>query len=102
VNTLPMVLMMISLLLGFLTMFGVVAKPLMAALSFVPFFTPISMIVRYTMGDVGEGHLLVGALIMAVAIVLVAILASKIFRMGVMLYGVKATPKQILRALKNS
>jgi len=102
VITLPMVLMMASLLLGFMTLFGALNKTLIAALSYVPFFTPITMMARYTVGDAGTLQLIIGAVIMAAAIVVVAILAAKIFRMGVMLLGVKATPKQIMKALRNS
>ena len=102
VVTLPMVLIMSSLLLGFLTLFGVANKALISTLSYIPFFTPITMLARYAIGDAGTPQLLVGAGIMAAAIVGVAILAAKIFRIGVMLYGVKATPKQILRALRSS
>ena len=102
VTLLPTLLLLTSLMFGFLTLFGVLGKTAVAALSFVPFFTPIILIARYTVGDTSTGQLVLGAVIMAVAIVVVAYLAAKIFRMGVMLYGVKATPKQIFRALKNS
>ena len=102
VITLPIVLILISLILGFLTLSGAANKAFVAALSYIPFFTPTGMIARYTIGDAGAGQLLIGAGILIVAIILVAMLAAKIFRVGVMLYGVKATPKQLLRALKNS
>jgi len=102
VITLPMVLMMASLLLGFVTLFGALNKTVVAGLSYVPFFTPITMMARYTVGDAGTSQLILGAVIMAVAIVFIAILAAKIFRIGVMLLGVKATPKQIIKALRNS
>jgi len=99
---LPTLLIIVSLFLGFMTLSGAVNKSLVAALSYVPFFTPINMLARYTLGDAGVPQLLLGAAILIAAIIVVAILAAKIFRMGVMLYGVKATPKQLLRALKNS
>ena len=102
VVTLPMVLVMISLFLGFLTLSGAANKVFVAVLSYIPFFTPIGMIARYTIGDAGTGQLLIGMGILACAIVLIAMLAAKIFRVGVMLYGVKATPKQLMRALRNS
>jgi len=102
VVTFPMVLIMASLMLGFMVLFGALSKTLVAGLSYFPFFTPITMIARYTVGDAGTSQLIIGAVIMAAAIVVTAILAAKIFRMGVMLYGVKATPKQIMRSLRNS
>jgi len=83
-------------------LFGVLSKTLATVLSFIPFFTPIGMLARYTLGDASIAQLLIGAGVMVAAIIVVAILASKIFRMGVMLYGVKATPKQLIKALKNS
>ena len=102
VITLPIVLILVSLLLGFLTLSGAANRALVAALSYIPFFTPTTMISRYVIGDAGGAQLLIGAGVMAVAIVFVAILSAKIFRVGVMLYGVKATPRQLFRALKNS
>ena len=102
VVTLPMVMILAALMLGFLTLFGVANKALIATLSYIPFFTPITMLARYAIGDAGAPQLLVGAAIMAAAIVAIAILAAKIFRIGVMLYGVKATPKQLWKALRNS
>ena len=102
VITLPMVFIMLSLMVGFLTLFGVMSKTVIAALSYFPFFTPVVMIARYTVGDAGTAQLALGAVIMVVAIILVAILSAKIFRMGSMLYGVKATPKQLFKALKSS
>jgi len=102
VTTLPLMLVMAALLFGFLTLFGVLGKTATAVISYIPFFTPINMIARYTLGDAGPLQLAIGAVIMVAAIIVVAILAAKIFRMGVMLYGVKATPKQIIKAIKNS
>ena len=102
VITLPMILIIVSLLIGFMTLSGGMNKTFIAVLSYIPFFTPTSMISRYVIGDAGAAQLMIGAGIMLVAIVLVAILAAKIFRVGVMLYGVKATPKQLFRAIKNS
>lgn len=102
VVTLPMVLVMAALLFGFLTLFGVLSKTVTAVLSYIPFFTPINMLARYTLGDAGPAQIAIGAGIMVAAIIVVAIIAAKIFRMGVMLYGVKASPQQIFKALKNS
>jgi len=102
VVTLPLILIMVSLFLGFMTLSGAVNKSIVAALSYVPFFTPINMLARYTLGDAGVPQLLLGAAVLIAAVIVVAILAAKIFRMGVMLYGVKATPKQLIKALKNS
>ncbi|MDR3364583.1 MAG: ABC transporter permease [Clostridiales Family XIII bacterium] len=102
VTTLPIVLMMAALGLGFLTLSGAAGKTLVAGLSYIPFFTPITMVARYTIGDASAGRLVLGAAILAAATFAVATLAAKIFRMGVMLYGVKATPKQIWKALKSS
>ena len=102
VITLPMILIMVALMTGFMTLSGVLSKAVTEVLSYIPFFTPITMIARYTVGDAGTGELILGALIVLASIIVIAILAAKIFRMGVMLYGVKATPKQLIKALRNS
>ena len=102
VNILTTVLTLCSLLFGFLTLFGVLSKSVAEVLSFVPFFTPICMLARYTLGDASISQLVIGAVVLLAAIAVVAYIAAKIFRMGVMLYGTKATPKQLWKALKNS
>ena len=99
VMTLPMLLLMGGMLLGFLTLSGVVNKTIIAGLSYVPFFTPFCMTARYILGDAGTSSLVLGMIVLAAAVCVVAWLAAKIFRMGVMLYGVKATPKQIRKAM---
>ena len=102
VTILPVILVLISLLVGFMTLFGALSKTAAEILSFIPFFTPISMLARYTLGDASIAQLLIGMAILVAAIIVVATLAAKIFRIGVMLYGVKPTPKQLMRALRNS
>lgn len=102
VTTLPMVLIMAALGLGFMTLSGAVNKGLVAAISYVPFFTPINMVARYTIGDAGMPQLLLGIAILIAAIIVVAILSAKIFRMGTMLYGMKITPRELVKALKNA
>lgn len=99
VITLPMMLLMGGMVLGFLTLSGVVNKTIIAGLSYFPFFTPFCMIARYILGDAGISSLLLGTIILIVAVCVVAWLSAKIFRMGAMLYGVKATPKQIRKAM---
>ncbi|GHU62715.1 hypothetical protein AGMMS49983_04690 [Clostridia bacterium] len=99
IMTMPMLLLAGGMILGFLTLSGVLNKTLAAGLSYVPFFTPFCMISRYTLGDAGSGSLALGVIVLAVSVCVVAWIAAKIFRMGVMLYGVKATPKQIRQAL---
>jgi len=99
---LPTLMLLASLLIGFLTLSGSMNKEFIAGLSYFPFFTPICMLARFTIGDAGLPQLLLGAGILIVAIVIVAILAAKIFRVGVMLYGVKATPRQLFKAIKNA
>ena len=99
VMTLPMLLLMGGMVLGFLTLSGAVNKTIIAGLSYVPFFTPFCMTARYIIGDAGTSSLVLGMIVLAAAVCIVAWLAAKIFRMGVMLYGVKATPKQIRKAM---
>jgi len=102
VTIVPLLFVLVALMIGFMTLFGALSKGLAEALSFIPFFTPIAMLARYTLGDASVAQLIIGAVILVAAIIAVAVFAAKVFRMGVMLYGVKATPKQIIKALKNS
>ncbi|MDR1796103.1 MAG: ABC transporter permease [Clostridiales Family XIII bacterium] len=102
VQTLPMLLLLAALGLGFLTLFGVLPKMAAAVASYVPFFTPFVMICRYNIGDASLAGAAVGAVVLAAGVLLVAWLAAKIYRMGVMMYGTQPKLGQIFKMLRRA
>jgi len=100
--TLPMLLLSGALGLGFVSLAGVLNKTLVAVLSYIPFFTPFVMISRYNIGDASLLEAAIGCVVLAAGVVLIAWLAAKIYRVGVMMYG--TTPKlgEIFKMLRNA
>ena len=70
---------------------------LLKVLSFVPFSSFMAMFVRVSMGTVYIFEVLVSLIILVLSTILVGIFASKIYRMGTLMYG---NPVKISRAIK--
>lgn len=72
----------------FLTMYGLGSpdSPLVAAASWVPFFTPMVMVLRIGMGMVGTPEVLGSTLLMAVTIAVFVVLGARWYKRGVFRY----------------
>ncbi len=68
--------------------------------SHVPFTSPIVMLVRVAMGDVAWWEILTSMFILIVSFILTTKLASKIYRIGILMYGKKVTYKELFKWLK--
>jgi ABC-2 type transport system permease protein len=71
-----------------------------ATMTLIPFWSPILMPMRYTLGgaSLGEVGLSLGILALSTAIVVRA--AAKIYRVGVLLYGKRPGVKELIRWLR--
>jgi len=67
--------------------------------SWVPFWSPFVMFTRLTVGRVAAWEVVLAYGLLIVAIVLVAALAIRIYAAGVILYGQKAGPAKLIRAI---
>jgi ABC-2 type transport system permease protein len=67
--------------------------------SFVPFWSPFVMFTRLTVGRVQPWELILAYGLLILAIVMVAGLAIRVYGAGVLLYGQRPGPRQILRAV---
>lgn len=74
--------------------------PWVVALSWVPFLSPYLMLSRFSAGAAGPLEVALAAVLMAVTIVLVAWVASRIYAAGVLLYGQKASLRLVWRAAR--
>lgn len=68
--------------------------------NFVPFFSPVSMIVRVGIGNTPVWEIAVSLVILAVSILVFGWLAAKIYRTGVLLYGKRPTWKELRKAMR--
>ncbi|CEH28685.1 ABC transporter permease [Aneurinibacillus migulanus] len=68
--------------------------------SYIPFFTPTSMLLRIGAGNPAWWEFWIGVLIMIVSIVFFGWLSAKIYRTGVLMYGKRPSLKEIRKAMK--
>lgn len=73
---------------------------MMVATSFIPFTSPMSMFVRYSMIDVPLSEVLISFLILIVTTVLLSYLCIKIYRKSTLNYGNKLSLAKVIREFK--
>ena len=73
---------------------------LIKVFSFIPLFTPVCMFVRVAMVDVPIYEVLISVVLTSASILGVTYLASKIYRIGVLMYGKFPSVKELRAALK--
>ncbi len=73
-----------------------------APLSFVPFFSPYLMLVRFTLGTAAGWEVVLAMVILAVTIGIATWLAARIYRVGVLMYGQRPTLRSYADAFRLS
>ena len=74
--------------------------PFVVAMSFVPFFTPLIMFLRLGMSNPAVWEVWLSIALTFAAVYLLGWLTAKIYRVGVLMYGKRPTPKELWRAMK--
>lgn len=80
---------------------GNVDTVLMKVCSFVPFTSPMAMFTRIAMSSVPFYEIAVSILILVASVAGVGVIAAKIYRIGVLLYGTTPKIRNIIKAVKN-
>lgn len=95
---LPMWLLMIGYLVSF---FGIYTPdaPWVKAISYIPFWTPTTMLMRVSNGTVAWWEITLTIVLMLATISICAVLAARIYRFGVLMYGQRASLRQLARLL---
>ena len=99
------IFLMMPLILCSVIIFNVVTNPdgpLAKVFSFIPFTTPLIMYTRVIVGKPGAFFVGVSIVEMIVTIAVVLWLSSRIYRVGILMYGKKPNLPEILRWLKYS
>lgn len=68
-------------------------------LSFIPFTSPIAMLVRIPFG-VPTWQIIISALLLIVGFIFTTWVASRIYRVGILMYGKKASYKELIKWFK--
>ncbi len=70
--------------------------------SFVPFTSSMAMFARIAMGSVSTGEIALSIAILVVSTALIGILAAKIYRAGVLMYGTRPKLRTIWRSIRQA
>ena len=93
----------LPLIIALIALTGTMSNPdstLNFWLSIIPFTSPVTMLARIPYG-VPYSELFLSAVLLIVTFVAVTWVASKIYRTGILMYGKKATLKEIWRWIRN-
>ncbi len=93
------------LMISYLSIIGLTNDPsstFAKTLSLVPFTSPIATPVRWTAGSMGTGELVASLAMLAVAIVGVTWVASRIYRVGILMTGKRPTIKELVRWVRTA
>jgi ABC-2 type transport system permease protein len=97
---LPITMVMVF---GFFGVFAAIRDPnagLAVALSFVPFFAPMIMPVRWSMASVPMGELLFSLGLLVLGLIAFTWVAGRIYRTGILMYGKKPGVREIFRWIR--
>ena len=78
---------------------GGIDNPLMFVCSFIPLTSPMAMFARIAMTTVPLWEKAVSVVLLVGGVIAAGFAAAKIYRVGVLMYGTKPTPKAIWKAL---
>jgi len=92
-----------SILVGFMAMFGLINDPsgaLGTTMSFIPFFAPFTMPVRWSMTAVPPLQLALSLGLMVLGLMACVWFAARIYRTGILMYGKKPTWGELWRWIR--
>jgi ABC-2 type transport system permease protein len=94
---------MMPLILGFVffpVVLGSPDSPLSVTLSLIPFFTPMLMFLRITAVTPPTWQIVLSLVLTLATVVLVTWAAARIYRVGILMYGKRATFPEMLRWMR--
>ena len=81
---------------------GEVNSAFMKFLSLFPLTSPMAMFTRIAMSEVPGIEVLLSIIFLILATILIGIIAAKIYRVGVLMYGTKPTIGKIIKAIREN
>jgi ABC-2 type transport system permease protein len=87
-------------MIGYLSSFAGASTPnalWIRIMSYIPFWTPTLMLMRLGAGDVAPWEIALSCVIMLVTTFFCAIIAARIYRSGILMYGQKPTIRQLFK-----
>jgi ABC-2 type transport system permease protein len=97
---------MMVIIVPLISWFKLVQSPdgtLARVLSFVPPLTPMVMVLRLSAGsDIWWVEIVISIILLSAAVLATICLAAKVFRTGILMYGKRPSPREVLRWLRQS
>lgn len=104
INTSIMPIMLLVMAAMFVSIFGMINPEAgwLTVFSFLPFFSPMAMFVRISMTSVPVYEIVISCLLMLLTIFLTGWLSSRIYRIGVLMYGKPPRMVELIRILRQA
>lgn len=96
---LPTWLFMVGYFVSFLTIASP-DMPWVKAISYVPFWTPTTMLMRVAVGGVAWWEIVLTVVLMFVSILICMAISARIYRFGVLMYGQKLGLRTLIRLVR--
>lgn len=95
----------LPIMLGIMTIFALVNDPngtLGRVITFIPFWTPFALPVRYSITPLSLWEVASATLVMVLSLLGVAWLAGRVYRIGILSYGKRATFRDVARWIRTA
>lgn len=106
INTSTMPITILFVISFFIVMTGIgsaeLDTPIMKAASFIPFTSPIAMFARISMSTVPPAEIMLSVGLLVLGVLGIGVLAAKIYRIGVLLYGTPPKLSNIIKSIRNA
>lgn len=102
INTSIMPIMLLVMAAMFVSVFGMITPEatFLTIFSFIPFFSPMAMFVRISMTNVPAYQIVVSIMIMLLTIWATGWISSRIYRIGVLMYGKPPKINELVKILR--
>ena len=98
---LPVILpLMLAIYVGFFSVMDNPHGTVAVIFSYIPLTSPIVMLMRIPFGEIAWWEIALSMLLLYISIIGVAMLAAKIYRIGILMYGKKTNWKELYRWLR--
>ena len=81
---------------------GDMEDPILKACSYIPFTSPMAMFTRIAMTNVAWYEIVISVAILICSVIGIGVLAAKIHRIGVLMYGTPPKMKEIIKAIRKA
>ena len=100
--TTPVMLLFVAafMIVIFSVSYGSVDSTIMQVCSYIPFTAPIAMFARIAMSDIAVWEIILSVAVQLISIYLLGMIASAIYKMGVLMYGKPPKFSEIIKMLK--